>query len=95
MNQQGADIGTQYSSVIFHTSDAQREKTLALIKELNDAKAYSNPIVTQVKPLGEFYEAEDYHREYYATHTDAPYCQIVIAPKLEKLQKKFAELLKK
>ncbi len=93
-NQQGADFGTQYSSAIFYASDEQKAKAESLIGELDEKKAYPKPVVTIVKPLGTFYEAENYHHDYYETHKDAPYCQIVIAPKLEKLEKKFAELLK-
>ena len=95
LNRQGNDVGTQYRSAIFYSSEEQKQKALALIKELNDAKAYDSPVVTEVVPLGKFYEAEDYHRNYYRDHPDAGYCQIIIAPKLEKLQKRFAELLKK
>jgi len=94
MNRQGNDVGTQYASVIFFTSDEQKKKALALITELNNAHAYDKPIVTDVRHLQEFYEAENYHHDYYESHKDAPYCQIVIAPKLEKLEKKFTELLK-
>jgi peptide-methionine (S)-S-oxide reductase len=94
LNQQGNDIGTQYRSAIFYANEEQKEKAEKLIKELNDTKAYEKPVVTEVVPLGDFYDAEKYHQEYFARHADAPYCQIVIAPKLEKLQKRFAELLK-
>lgn len=94
LNQQGADMGTQYASAVFYVTEEQKTATEALIKELTDSKAYDRPIVTVVKPLGTFYEAESYHHDYYEAHKDAPYCQIVIEPKLEKLQKKFAELLK-
>lgn len=94
LNRQDNDIGTQYRSIIFYTNDEQRQEVQKFIKELNDTKAYDHPVVTEVLPLKDFYPAEDYHQKYYETHKDAPYCQIVIAPKLEKLQKKFAELLK-
>lgn len=94
-NRQGNDVGTQYRSVIFYSSDEEKEKAEALIKELNTANAYANPVVTEVVPLSAFYEAENYHRSYYAHNPDKPYCQLVIAPKLEKLQTRFAALLKK
>lgn len=94
LNRQGNDVGTQYRSAIFYTSNEQRQKAESLVKELNAAQAYEKPVVTEIVPLIEFYEAEDYHHEYYNNHADAPYCQIVIAPKLEKLQKRFAQLLK-
>ena len=93
LNRQGNDVGTQYRSVIFYTSDEQKIQSEALIKELNDSKAYDKPVVTEVKALNIFYPAENYHQNYYETHKDAPYCQLVIAPKLEKLQEKFAKLI--
>ncbi len=92
-NRQGADVGTQYRSTIFYSDNNQKIKAENLIKELNSAKAYENPVVTEVLPLGAFYEAEDYHRNYYKNNSSAPYCQIVIAPKLEKLQNRFKNLL--
>lgn len=94
LNRQGNDIGTQYRSAIFYADDEQKQKAEALVKELNDTKAYEKPVVTAIQPLGEFYEAEDYHHEYYQHNKSAPYCRLVIAPKVEKLQKRFAELLK-
>jgi peptide-methionine (S)-S-oxide reductase len=94
LNRQGNDVGTQYRSAIFYANEEQKQKAKNLIKELNNSKAYDKPVVTEVVPLGEFYKAENYHQDYYATHKDAPYCQLVIAPKLEKMQKRFAELLK-
>ena len=104
LNRQGNDVGTQYRSAIFYTSDEQKLQAEALIKELNDTKAYDKPVVTEVKALevgtdgamvGGFYSAENYHQNYYETHKDAPYCQLVIAPKLDKLQEKFTKLLLK
>lgn len=94
LNRQGNDVGTEYRSMIFYTDDEQKKKAGALIAELNSSHAYDKPVVTEVKPLEVFYPAESYHQEYYTHHSDQPYCQIVIAPKLEKLQKRFAELLK-
>lgn len=94
LNRQGHDIGTQYRSAIFYTDGDEKAKAEALVKELNDSHAYDKPVVTEVKPLGDFYEAEDYHHDYYKNNKDQPYCEIVIAPKLEKLQKRFAKLLK-
>lgn len=95
VNRQGADVGTEYRSVIFTTTDSQKEETLAFIKELNDSNEKGAPIVTDVEPLKEFFEAEDYHKDYYAKNKEAMYCQIVINPKLEKVQKEFADLLNK
>src|SRR3989344_9331539 len=94
LNQQGADIGTQYRSAIFYSNDEQKTKAEKFIKTLEDNKAYEKPIVTELKPLIGFYEAEKYHQKYYDNNKSAPYCQIIIAPKLEKLEKRFSELLK-
>jgi peptide-methionine (S)-S-oxide reductase len=94
LNRQGNDVGTQYRSAVFYGTDEEKGKAEALIKELNGSNAYGKLVVTAVVPLGEFYEAEHYHHQYYEHNKDAPYCQLVIAPKLEKLQKRFAELLK-
>lgn len=94
LNRQGNDIGTQYRSVIFYGNEEEKRKAEALIKELNASKAYDKPVVTEVKPLEKFYEAEDYHHDYYQNHKDQPYCHLVIEPKLEKLQKRFASLIK-
>ena len=94
-NRQGNDVGTQYRSAIFYGNEEQKTKAEALVRELNETKAYDKPIVTEVRPLGTFYPAENYHQGYYRNHADQPYCQLVIAPKLEKLEKRFAELLKK
>lgn len=94
LNRQGNDVGTEYRSAIFYADDEQKKIAEALVKELNESKAYDVPVVTEVKPLEIFYPAESYHQEYYKHHSDQPYCQIVIAHKLEKLQKRFAELLK-
>ncbi len=93
LNRQGADIGAQYRSLIFYTDKEQQSKAEEFIKRLEDEKAYSNPIVTEVKPLEKFYPAEAYHQKYYKNNKDAPYCQIVIAPKLDKLEKRFSALL--
>ena len=94
LNRQGNDVGTQYRSAIFYSNEEQKRKAEALIKELNDSHAYDKPVVTEVQPLSEFYPAENYHRDYYKNNQSQPYCQLIIAPKLEKLQKRFSELLK-
>ena len=94
LNRQGADIGTQYRSVVFYTSPSQKEEAEKLIRELNENKAYEKLVVTEVALFDKFYEAEDYHKNYYENNKEAPYCQIVIAPKLEKLNKKFTDLVK-
>lgn len=94
LNRQGNDVGTQYRSIIFYTTDAQKVEAEQFIKELNDSAKEGEPIVTEVVPFRAFYPAEDYHENYYARHKDDPYCQLVIASKLQKVQGKFAELLK-
>jgi len=93
LNRQGNDVGTQYRSVIFYADAAQKQAAERFIAKLQTESA--KPIVTQLAPLGEFYEAEDYHRNYYEAHRDEPYCQLVIAPKLEHLRRDFQALLKK
>lgn len=92
LNRQGNDIGTQYRSVIFYTTEEQRQQVEDYIKEA--APSFSDPIITTVQPFEAFYPAEDYHQRYYEKHKDAPYCQAIIDPKLEKLQQYFAALLK-
>lgn len=94
LNRQGNDIGTQYRSAIFYTDEIQKEKAENLIKELNESKAYDKPVVTEVTKFEKFFEAEDYHVNYYENHSQESYCQLVIAPKLDKLEKRFTSLLK-
>ena len=93
MNRQGADVGTQYRSVIFYTNEEQRREAEEFIREVNASNSAGAPIVTTVEPLASYYDAESYHKDYYAKNSGAPYCQLVINPKLEKVQHKFAELL--
>lgn len=92
VNKQGNDVGTQYRSIILYTNNAQKIEAEAFIEGLN-ADATTGKIVTEVKPLGDFYDAEEYHQDYYANNKDMPYCQIMINPKLELLKKKFENLL--
>lgn len=94
LNRQGNDVGTQYRSAVFFTTPAQKEAAGLFIKELNASSEKGGPVITQVAPLSSFYGAEEYHKDYYARNKKAPYCQIVINPKLKKVQQKFAELLK-
>jgi peptide-methionine (S)-S-oxide reductase len=95
LNRQGADVGPQYRSVIFYRNDDQRKIARRIIDDLDKAHAYSSPIVTQLVPFTAFYKAEDYHQEYYDKNKDAPYCRLVIQPKLEKFEKVFRKQLKK
>ncbi|MCX6005868.1 MAG: peptide-methionine (S)-S-oxide reductase MsrA [Chloroflexi bacterium] len=94
MNRQGADVGEQYRSIILYTNPEQKEQAEQYIGRLNISGEFDGPVVTQVKPLTEFYAAEDYHQCYYAANTDQSYCQVVITPKLAKFKKKFTHLLK-
>ncbi len=94
LNRQGADVGTQYRSAIFYHTPEQKEIAEQVIHELEVSSEWKNPIVTEVKPFSEFYPAEDYHQEYFANNPYQPYCQIVVAPKVDKFRKKFAERLK-
>ncbi len=94
LNRQGADVGTQYRSVIFYSTEAQKEECEAFISGLDASSKAGAPIVTELSAASEFYEAEDYHKDYYARNQGAMYCQVVINPKLEKVQKEFGELLK-
>lgn len=94
LNRQGADVGTQYRSTILTTSPSQKEDAERFIKDINASSTTGASIVTEVKPLEKFYEAEQYHRDYYAKNPYQGYCQAVIQPKLEKLKKHFVDLLK-
>ncbi len=94
LNRQGNDVGTQYRSVIFAHSDEQRELAERRKKELDAAKVWSDPIVTEIAPAAPFYPAEDYHNNYFNEHGEQPYCALVIAPKVEKFKKVFKDKLK-
>ena len=94
LNRQGADVGTQYRSIILYHSDEQRliaEKSKA---ETDASTLWPNPIVTEIAPHQTFYEAEEYHQDYYRQNADQPYCRIVIDPKIRKLKAAFSEKLK-
>ena len=92
-NRQGADVGPQYRSVILYNNVEQKRDAEQFIAELNASAAGGAPVTTEVKPLGDFYPAENYHQNYYTKNPAAPYCEIVINPKLEKVKEKFAALL--
>ncbi len=93
-NRQGNDIGTQYRSVIFYSTDDQKITSEKFIKKLNESDDQSQPVVTELKPLEKFYQAEDYHQKYYEKNKNQPYCEVVISPKIEKLKSRFYKLLK-
>ncbi len=95
VNRQGPDTGTQYRSTIFTTTPEQATEAEAFIREVDTSTRAGDRVVTEVEPLTTFYPAEDYHREYFKKHPEAAYCQLVVSPKVEKVQKEFAELLKK
>ncbi len=93
-NRQGNDVGTQYRSAIFYTTPQQKEEAERYVGELEKQSTLGGHVVTEITPLTQWYEAEADHKEYFARHPEKAYCQIVINPKLEKVQKKFADLLK-
>ena len=94
LNRQGNDVGTQYRSEIFYTSEEQKNKAEAFIALLSEKKVFPNPIVTPVTPLDIFYQAEAEHANYYNEHKEQSYCQFIITPKVEKIKKFYAEKLK-
>lgn len=95
LNRQGNDVGTQYRSVIFYHNDEQRATAQELKKKLDESGAYNSPVVTEIAPVTTFYKAEDYHQNYFNANGDQPYCQFVVAPKIEKFKKVFSDKLKK
>ena len=94
LNRQGADVGTQYRSVIFYHDEAQKKTAEDLIRELEAAGVWDDPIVTQVEPFEAFSPADKYHRQYYYRNPQVPYCRVVINPKLEKFRRKYRDRLK-
>ncbi len=94
LNRQGNDVGTQYRSVIFYHSEKQKQTATEIINALEKENAYDKPIVTEVTAFDTFYVAEDYHINYYARNKNQPYCQYVVAPKVEKFKKVFKDKMK-
>ncbi len=94
-NRQGADVGTQYRSVIFCHTDEQRRIAEESKAATDESGLWQNPIVTEIVPLAEFYPAEDYHQNYFRRNPHQPYCQRVVAPKVEKFKLSFSAKLKK
>jgi peptide-methionine (S)-S-oxide reductase len=94
-NRQGNDMGTQYRSVIFCQTPAQRAVAESVIADLTAAKLWRDPIVTEIAGAAPFYEAEDHHQEYFARNSGQPYCAVVVAPKVAKFRKHFTERLKR
>ncbi len=95
LNRQGGDVGTQYRSVIFYHSEEQHQLAEKIKRELEDQHIWDDPIVTSVEPFTNFFEAEDYHHQYYNNNPNQGYCQFTITPKIEKFEKVFKEYLKK
>ena len=93
LNQQGADIGTQYRSAIYYHDNTQKEIAGIVLKEVQPY--FDQPVVTEISPLGIFYEAEEYHQDYYRNNQTQGYCSVVIAPKLNKLRQMHADKIKK
>ncbi len=94
-NRQGNDVGTQYRSAIFYTNETQKKEAEDFIREINESNAEGKPIATEVVSFSKFYPAEGYHQDYYEKNPNNRYCEIIINPKLEKVQQKFAQLLNK
>lgn len=94
LNKQGADVGTQYRSVIFYHNENQKQKAESYKTELNNARIWKNEIVTEIVPFTHFYSAEKYHQNYYEQNPNQGYCSFVITPKIEKFEKVFKDKLK-
>jgi peptide-methionine (S)-S-oxide reductase len=94
LNRQGADVGTQYRSVIFYHTLEQKRVAEEVIAQLEEAGVWDDPIVTEVTPASAFYAAEDYHQEYFRRNQGQPYCQVVVAPKVAKFRKQHLDKLK-
>jgi peptide-methionine (S)-S-oxide reductase len=95
LNRQGNDVGTQYRSAIFYHDEGQKKSAEEVIKEIQEAKIWDRPIVTEVTPFDVFYMAEDYHQEYFKNNPFQGYCRAIIAPKVTKFRHAFADQLKK
>jgi peptide-methionine (S)-S-oxide reductase len=93
LDRQGADVGTQYRSIILYHSEEQRQTAQQVIDELDREQVWDDPVVTRVAPFTVFYSAEKYHQDYYTRNQNQPYCQIVIAPKVAKLRKAYMDRL--
>jgi len=93
-NRQGADVGEQYRSVIFFQTEEEKQEARAKIQEIDESLKDGTRVVTQLELLQEFFPAEEYHRNYFKENASAPYCQLIIVPKIEKVKKRFAERVK-
>jgi peptide-methionine (S)-S-oxide reductase len=95
LNRQGADVGTQYRSIILYHDETQKRTALEVMEEVTRQGLWPNPIVTELKPFDAFYPAEEYHQRYFARNPLQPYCQVVIAPKVAKFRKQYFERLRR
>ncbi len=95
LNRQGNDVGTQYRSAIFYHTDQQKQIAEQVMLEITSAELYKNKLVTQLIPEDKFYQAEDYHQNYFANNPEQGYCQVIIAPKVSKFRKQFLADLKR
>lgn len=94
LNKQGNDVGTQYRSVVFYYDEGQKQQAEEMIAQLTKEEVFDSPIVTEISPAAKFYEAEDYHHNYYANNRSQPYCLAVIQPKVLKFAEKFRDKIK-
>lgn len=94
VNRQGNDVGEQYRTVVFYTEESQKKEAEQFIAKLNASLEEGKPIVTTVEPLSNYFTAENYHKDYFQNNPNQGYCQVIIAPKLQKVQKEYAALLK-
>lgn len=94
LNRQGDDVGTQYRSAIFYHNEIQREIAEKSKRDIENKNIYKDPVVTEIIPFKQFYVAENYHKDYYNKNMDVPYCNFVIAPKLDKLRNKYGKEIK-
>ncbi|MFV0151932.1 peptide-methionine (S)-S-oxide reductase MsrA [Empedobacter falsenii] len=94
LNRQGNDVGTQYRSSIFYTSEEQKKQAENLLKKFDNGTLYEDKFVTTIEPLDQFWPAEDYHQGYYNENPDQPYCSAVVGPKIAKFKSKFKKILK-
>jgi len=95
LNRQQYDVGTQYRSAIFYTSEEQKEVAEKVVERITSEKIFKDPIVTEITEAGAFYQAEEEHKEYYSNHRQQQYCQVIIDPKIKKLKELFSQKLKK
>lgn len=94
LNRQGNDVGTQYRSAIFYHSEEQKAAAEAIITEITEQQIWPDPVVTEIVPLHNYSQAEDYHQDYFSNNPENRYCNMVVAPKLAKFKQKFASKLK-